>query len=202
MNLFFLITILFLVVRLLYVQSSINSLVNYNFQLRRKITELEKNINFLEEDKKIRDIELNDFHEKERRISKIQEALPEMQYNDIRYLVNKDINNELPIPIDEILALIHLESRGKVDAQSSKSSAYGYGQFIKSTGRWVANQIGLEDYTHGNVCGKDQIDMICYYISYLKERYPDSYLIRYNGGELGDKYAKIIQQRKNLFTFN
>ena len=129
----------------------------------------------------------------------IKEQLPNMEEEDINYLIQKESKGLIPVPLNELLGLIRLESNGWVNAKNRNSSAYGYGQFIEKTGIWVASKLNIENYEHGKAPGYQQIDMICWYLSFLKERFPKSYLIHYNGGELGERYSLLVREYAQNF---
>lgn len=103
-----------------------------------------------------------------------------------------------------VFALIEVESSYNPNSKNSSSSATGYGQFIKSTGKkmysWVT---GKEDYEH-SVHAKDPaiaIPMIFRYLVYIRDTVPDQSLQRmverYHNGKdsIRIPYAKKIIRR-------
>ncbi|MGL6099417.1 MAG: transglycosylase SLT domain-containing protein [Fusobacteriaceae bacterium] len=98
-----------------------------------------------------------------------------------------------------VIGVIWIESRFDPKAKSKKSSSSGYGQFIKSTGKWVYKDIlklpGKYDHRIHPMQPKNSIPMVCAYVGYLlKLTKGDVHktLLYYNGGEIGVKYHKII----------
>ena len=88
-----------------------------------------------------------------------------MDDNHVFYLINKCYEND--IDPDLLLAIIWTESNFNYEAKNKNSSASGYGQFIKSTGKFIFNQLyENEEYIH-EIHSKDPyiaIDMlICYF---------------------------------------
>ena len=89
----------------------------------------------------------------------------DMDDDHVFYLINKCYEND--IDPDILLAIIWTESNFNYEAKNKYSSASGYGQFIKSTGKFVFNQLYEdEEYIH-EIHSKDPyiaIDMlICYF---------------------------------------
>ncbi|MGL5745041.1 MAG: lytic transglycosylase domain-containing protein [Cetobacterium sp.] len=113
------------------------------------------------------------------------------------------VENSKKYKIDPHLAIgiIWYESRFNTNAKSKTSSASGYGQFIKSTGAWVHKDLlkRKDTYDH-NVTPfqpKNSIPMMYAYLDYLIKRNKGDIrkvLVRYNGGELGDKYFNDIDK--------
>lgn len=94
------------------------------------------------------------------------------------------------------LSKVELESGYRSYAKSSSSSASGWGQVIKGTAKWVyENKLKLGTYNHSTMGTNKEINtrISMYYLSSLiKENGVYNGLIRYNGGELGAKYANVI----------
>lgn len=98
-----------------------------------------------------------------------------------------------------VLGIMWVESRYYPNAKSKSSTASGYGQFIKSTGKWTHEYLlkRKDEYNH-NVYPFNPdyaIPMMCAYLDHLiKISKGDirKVLIRYNGNELGAKYYQLI----------
>lgn len=100
-----------------------------------------------------------------------------------------------------VIAVIWYESRFDTKTKSKYSSASGYGQFIKSTGKWVYNDLLKRKDTYDHEVhpfqAKNSIPMVYAYLDFLIKRNKGDIkkvLIRYNGGELGDKYHNDINK--------
>lgn len=98
-----------------------------------------------------------------------------------------------------VVAVIWYESRFDTKTKSKYSSASGYGQFIKSTGKWVYNDLLKRKDTYDHEVhpfqAKNSIPMVYAYLDFLIKRNKGDIkkvLIRYNGGELGNKYHDDI----------
>lgn len=93
--------------------------------------------------------------------------------------------------------LIGFESGFKYDNQNPASSARGYGQILRSTGRWIyEDELNLGKYNHKLAYDPYiNIQMSTWYMSYLLKRNRGNVkraLMGYNGYELGDLYWKKV----------
>ena len=70
-----------------------------------------------------------------------------------------------------VLAIIDLESNYNHKAKCNKSTAYGLGQFIHSTGKWIYSKIYNKKYSHYSTSIEEQVHMQCYYLRYLNRKY-------------------------------
>lgn len=95
-----------------------------------------------------------------------------------------------------IFGIIKVESSFNPNAKSSSSSASGYGQFIRSTAEYIyEKKLNRGAYNHSMAFDPYlNIEMIAYYISSHYKTYGNysKALIRYNGGELGQRYADKV----------
>lgn len=93
----------------------------------------------------------------------------------------REWGEELPL----ILAVIQTESRFREDARSAKG-AVGLMQVMPDTGRWMAEQLGLEGYADDKLPEKEWNLIIgIAYMSYLRRQFPGSLaqaLAAYNAG--------------------
>ncbi|MGL5191289.1 MAG: transglycosylase SLT domain-containing protein [Cetobacterium sp.] len=134
-------------------------------------------------------------------------AMKTSKLNSRYKLSEKDIDlildNSKKYKIDPHLAIgiIWYESRFNTNAKSKTSSASGYGQFIKSTGAWVYKDLlkrkGTYDHSVTPFEPHNSIPMMYAYLDYLIKRNKGDIrkvLVRYNGGELGDKYFNDIDK--------
>lgn len=97
-----------------------------------------------------------------------------------------------------VKAIISFESDWNPKLRNKKSSAYGLPQFIKSTGKWVARELGYKEYNHFKTEPKQQIEMMCWYLNYLHKKYDgntNKALREYNGNELKERYNYEIKRR-------
>lgn len=103
--------------------------------------------------------------------------------------------------IDIVLGIYYVESRFDPLAASTKSTARGWGQFLRSTAKWIWEDRmgnGTGSYNHDMAFDK-QVNMAltCNYLSYLLETYNGDVsraLIAYNGSELGKEYPRKVQE--------
>ena len=85
-----------------------------------------------------------------------------------------------------VAAVIHCESRNIKDARSYKG-AIGLMQIMPPTGEWIAEKLGIENYTEAMLLEpKHNIRFGCWYLKYLSDRYDDGdidkVLAAYNAG--------------------
>jgi len=95
------------------------------------------------------------------------------------------------------LSLVKLESGFKSTARSSKSTAAGWGQVLKGTGRFLyEDSLKLGKYNHEKMGTNKEINarMSIHYLALLIEEKGsiERALIAYNGNELGEKYVSIV----------
>lgn len=132
------------------------------------------------------------------KIIELYEHIP-MNDDHIVYLVN--CCYEYSVDPDLILAVIWTESQFNPNAKNKRSSARGYGQFIKSTADSIADTIPeIKDYKH-HIDAYDpyiSIKMTVHYLSSCLNRYGGNInkaLQRYRGCN-DKKYFKLIAQRR------
>ncbi len=84
-----------------------------------------------------------------------------------------------------VAAVIHCESSNREDALSNKG-AVGLMQIMPETGEWIAEKIGIENYSKELLYDKDiNIEMGCWYLKFLQERFNGefvNYVAAYNAG--------------------
>jgi soluble lytic murein transglycosylase len=85
-----------------------------------------------------------------------------------------------------VAAVIHCESRNVKDARSYRG-AIGLMQIMPQTGEWIAEKLGIENYTEAMLLEPDHnIRFGCWYLKYLSDRYGDGdidkVLAAYNAG--------------------
>ena len=133
-------------------------------------------------------------------------AMQSTKFNK-HYLSEKDMTTVLEwsskygIDPNLVLGIMWVESRYYPKAKSKSSSASGYGQFIKSTGKWTHESLlkrkDKYDHTVHPFNPDDAIPMMCAYLNHLiKISKGDirKVLIRYNGNELGKRYYELIDE--------
>lgn len=96
-------------------------------------------------------------------------------------------------------SLVELESSYNSKLKSKSSSASGWGQVIKGTGKWVyEDMLHMGTYNHSTMGTNKKINatISIYYLSNLiKEHGVQKALLRYNGGELGQRYVSIVSSK-------
>lgn len=152
--------------------------------------------NLIEDFKTYKDQILQEY--REQKIIQTYNHIP-MKDDHIVYLVN--LCYIYGVDPDLILAIIWTESHFNPLAKNKSSSARGYGQFIKSTGNSIANQIPeIQNYKH-HIHAHDP------YISIHMTIYYFNKLLNNNGGNVNkalkcyrgrndNKYFKLIAQRR------
>ena len=133
-------------------------------------------------------------------------AMQSTKFNK-HYLSEKDMTTVLEwsskygIDPNLVIGIMWVESRYYPKAKSKSSSASGYGQFIKSTGKWTHESLlkrkDKYDHTVHPFNPDDAIPMMCAYLNHLiKISKGDirKVLIRYNGNELGKRYYELIDE--------
>ncbi|EOC99850.1 lytic transglycosylase domain-containing protein [Caldisalinibacter kiritimatiensis] len=100
-----------------------------------------------------------------------------------KYIVK--YSNEYDIDPLLVASIIRVESKFDTYAQSHKG-ARGLMQISRQTGRWGAEQVGIEDYTDDMLFEPEiNIKLGCWYISKLNEQFDNNLPIviaAYNGG--------------------
>lgn len=131
----------------------------------------------------------------------------DMTVDDIRMI--KKLGAQYGVNPHLWLALVELESGFNSQAQSSKSSAKGWGQVLRSTGEWLyEDKLHLgNNYNHNTMALNKEINarMSMYYLASNIKSHKGNIakaLIRYNGNELGqaypDKVANYLKQNAGL----
>ena len=133
-------------------------------------------------------------------------AMQSTKFNK-HYLSEKDMTTVLEwsskygIDPNLVLGIMWVESRYYPKAKNKNSTASGYGQFIKSTGKWTHESLlkrkDKYDHTVHPFNPDDAIPMMCAYLNHLiKISKGDirKVLIRYNGNELGKRYYELIDE--------
>lgn len=86
----------------------------------------------------------------------------------------------------ELVASVINEESSYNSRAISKNGAIGLMQILPSTGEYIAQRLGDDDYSTEKLFDEEtNIRYGCYYLSYLKERFSDEkvYLSAYNAGE-------------------
>lgn len=94
----------------------------------------------------------------------------------------KYYSNKYGLDVYKVLSLIKIESNFNAEAVSLKG-AKGLMQLIDSTAYYVAEKLGKKNFDLFNA--KDNIELGCYYLKYLSERFDieKTALCAYNAGE-------------------
>jgi soluble lytic murein transglycosylase-like protein len=121
----------------------------------------------------------------------------DMTLNDIKMIV--DISKQENVNPHVWLSLVELESKFQSYSRSNRSTAAGWGQVLKGTGKSLyEDELKLGNYNHATMGINKEINarMSIHYLGDLiKETGSvEKALISYNGGELGAKYASIVNQ--------
>jgi hypothetical protein len=134
-------------------------------------------------------------------------------YNEYRYVLNYPSSD---VTIDDVkmvekickqygnivnphlwFSMIELESSYDSNATNSKSTARGWGQVLRGTGKWLyEDELKLGHYNHATMGTDKEINarMSIYYLGMLIKESGgvQPALIHYNGGELGTRYSTVI----------
>lgn len=102
--------------------------------------------------------------------------------------------NEKNINPDLLFGIIMVESQGYASVTNSSSGAAGLGQFMPTTGKYIANTYLNIDYDHSTTPydSSTNISMIVEYLAYLSEKYNGdiiSMIKEYSGGDLNFAYS-------------
>jgi soluble lytic murein transglycosylase-like protein len=99
-----------------------------------------------------------------------------------------------------VKAIMIFESGLNPKAKNPNSSAFGLGQTIKATNKWIHEELGYKKFNHYKTPIPRQVEVTCKYLSILKKQYKGNTkkaLMAYNGFELGDLYWKKVYKIKN-----
>ena len=117
------------------------------------------------------------------------EELPLKLWESLYPLYYKDMIKEraLEYEIDPLLVLAMIREESRFNSwNESVAGARGLMQIIFSTGEWIAQKLNIEDFNDDMLFNPEiNIDLGCWYINYLKERFlNDSILVisGYNAG--------------------
>lgn len=175
-------------------EGAIGEFVEQSEQLRKELEELQARVEELEAEKEAERVEYEQLAEKyDYVISRVDDS--EITMDDIKFLDETcktyDINPHV------ITAMIDVESDYNPNCSMSNSSARGLMQIIRSTGRYIwEDLLGNSDYDHDIAYDvKSNILMGVRYMRYhLDKNNGDlrASLKYYNGGELGDYYATLV----------
>lgn len=99
-----------------------------------------------------------------------------------------------------VLSIIKAESKFNPNAHSHKD-AYGLMQITESTGKWIAEQMGMKNYSTDMLYNEEtNIKMGCWYLNNLNEEFGDRDLVisAYNAGRGNvNKWLKDQNYSKN-----
>lgn len=127
----------------------------------------------------------------------------DLSYEQVEFaekeMLDRNINPHL------LFGVVKLESNGKMKATNSKSTARGYCQFLKGTGKWVyEDMLKKGTYNHDLAFnGKINLEMGAEYLSYLMKKYNGNVMntfLEYNGKELGERYYHIVNNTLKKYT--
>jgi len=94
-------------------------------------------------------------------------------------------SNQYELDYILVASVIRVESKYKKDAQSHRG-ARGLMQITLGTGRWVAEEIGISEYSNDLLYDPEMNILIgCWYLNKLKDQFQDNIpivLAAYNGG--------------------
>ena len=136
--------------------------------------------------------------EKTYHIHKTKVAKIEPIKKDVDYWI-KHYSKQYNLDWKLVKAIMIFESDLNPKARNPKSSAYGLGQTIKSTNKWIHELLGYKDFNHFKTPIPRQVEVTCKYLSVLNKQHKfntKKVLIAYNGNELGDLYVKKVMRIK------
>ncbi|MBU4361088.1 tetratricopeptide repeat protein [bacterium] len=112
----------------------------------------------------------------------------------------------LKYEIDPLLALAMIREESRFNAwNESVAGARGLMQIIFSTGEWIAQKLNFEDFNNEMLFDPEiNIDLGCWYIGYLKERFSNDLILIISGYNAGPgTTSKWLQQysRSDLDNF-
>ena len=99
-----------------------------------------------------------------------------------------------------VKAIMIFESGLNPKAKNPNSSAFGLGQTIKATNKWIHEELRYKKFNHYKTPIPRQVEVTCKYLSILNKKYKGDkkkMLMAYNGFELGDLYWKKVYKIKN-----
>ena len=104
-----------------------------------------------------------------------------------------------------VKAIMIFESGLNPKAKNPNSSAFGLGQTIKATNKWIHEELRYKKFNHYKTPIPRQVEVTCKYLSILNKKYKGDkkkMLMAYNGFELGDLYWKKVYKIKNKLEEN
>jgi len=143
---------------------------------------------------------LKDNHQLEELPLELWESLYPVYYGDaIR-------ERALEYEIDPLLVLAMIREESRFNSwNESVAGARGLMQIIFSTGEWIAQKLNLEDFNDDMLFDPEiNIDLGCWYINYLKERFLDDFILIISGYNAGPgTTSKWLEQydRSDLDNF-
>jgi len=143
---------------------------------------------------------LEDNHQLEELPLELWESLYPLYYEDaIR-------ERALEYEIDPLLVLAMIREESRFNSwDESVAGAKGLMQIIFSTGEWIAQKINLEEFNDEMLFAPEiNIDLGCWYIDYLEERFSDDLILVISGYNAGPgTTSKWLEQydRSNLDSF-
>ncbi len=124
---------------------------------------------------------LEDNHQLEELPLELWESLYPLYYED------KIIESALEYEIDPLLVLAMIREESRFNAwNESVAGARGLMQIIFSTGEWIAQKLDMENFNDEMLFVPDiNIDLGCWYINYLKERFLNDPILIISGYNAG-----------------
>jgi len=136
------------------------------------------------------------------------EELPLELWESLYPLYYEDMIREraLEYEIDPLLVLAMIREESRFNSwDESVAGARGLMQIIFSTGEWIAQKINLEEFNDEMLFDPEiNIDLGCWYIDYLEERFSDDSILVISGYNAGPgTTSKWLKQydRSNLDSF-
>ena len=136
------------------------------------------------------------------------EELPLELWESLYPLYYEDLIGEraLEYEIDPLLVLAMIREESRFNAwNESVAGARGLMQIIFSTGEWIAQKINLEEFNDEMLFNSEiNIDLGCWYINYLKERFSNDLILIISGYNAGPgTTSKWLEQydRSDLDNF-
>lgn len=117
------------------------------------------------------------------------EDLPLELWQNLYPIYFEDIINEyaLKYEIDPLLVLAMIREESRFNPwNESVAGARGLMQIVFSTGEWIAQKLNLEDFTDEMLFSTEvNINLGCWYINYLKERFSNDPILMISGYNAG-----------------
>jgi len=136
------------------------------------------------------------------------EELPLELWESLYPLYHEDMIREraLEYEIDPLLVLAMIREESRFNSwDESVAGARGLMQIIFSTGEWIAQKINLEEFNDEMLFDPEiNIDLGCWYIDYLEERFSDDLILVISGYNAGPgTTSKWLEQydRSDLDSF-